>query len=112
MSTLTPLISEIKTHLEEVLKLRNAKKKKEDDIQSNSSEGESSLTDTETDNPSSPLAVGLIAPETAREAKKREKVELEKLVKKNKRRVMKLVSCCLIPLAALAMLRRALEAML
>lgn len=31
MSTLTPLISEIKTHLEAILKLRNTKKKKEDE---------------------------------------------------------------------------------
>ena len=46
-----------------------------------------------------------------KERKKAEKKEVENLVKKNKKKIMKMVSCCIVPIAALSLLRRAIEAL-
>jgi len=44
-----------------------------------------------------------------KERKRQEKEEVDRLVKKNKKKIYKLVSCCLVPLAAIGLLKRILE---
>lgn len=47
-----------------------------------------------------------------KERKRAEKKEVEDLVKKNKKKIMRLVSCCLVPIGAISLLRRAIEALM
>ena len=50
--------------------------------------------------------------ETKAEKKKKEKEEAAKILKRHKKRIYRLVQCCIVPIGAIALLRRVLESLM